>query len=54
MPGEVTSDKLDVLRKADAVFLDEIRNAGVIHDITSKNPPARSREGKRRAPLPSQ
>jgi GMP synthase (glutamine-hydrolysing) len=28
IPGEVTADKLDILRKADAVFLDEIRNAG--------------------------
>src|SRR5947207_2456216 len=29
IPGEVTSDKLDILRKADAVFLEEIRNAGL-------------------------
>jgi len=28
IPGEVTRDKLDILRKADAVFLEEIRNAG--------------------------
>ncbi|HEX3863403.1 MAG TPA: glutamine-hydrolyzing GMP synthase [Stellaceae bacterium] len=33
MPGEVTRDKLDILRKADAVFLDEIRNAGLYDDI---------------------
>jgi GMP synthase (glutamine-hydrolysing) len=29
IPGEVTPPKLDILRKADAVFLDEIRNAGL-------------------------
>ena len=27
IPGEVTADKLDVLRQADAVYLEEIRNA---------------------------
>ncbi len=29
IPGEVTRDKLEILRKADAVFLEEIRNAGL-------------------------
>jgi GMP synthase (glutamine-hydrolysing) len=29
IPGEVTPAKLDILRKADAVFLEEIRNAGL-------------------------
>jgi GMP synthase (glutamine-hydrolysing) len=29
IPGEVTPAKLDILRKADAVFLKEIRNAGL-------------------------
>jgi GMP synthase (glutamine-hydrolysing) len=29
IPGEVTRGKLDILRKADAIFLDEIRNAGL-------------------------
>ncbi|MBO0735337.1 MAG: glutamine-hydrolyzing GMP synthase [Alphaproteobacteria bacterium] len=29
IPGEVTGTKLEVLRKADAVFLEEIRNAGL-------------------------
>ena len=29
IPGEVTRGKLDILRKADAVFLEEIRNAGL-------------------------
>ncbi len=29
IPGEVTRAKLDILRKADAVFLEEIRNAGL-------------------------
>jgi len=33
IPGEVTTDKLDILRKADAVFLEEIRNAGLYHAI---------------------
>jgi GMP synthase (glutamine-hydrolysing) len=31
--GEVTSERLDVLRQADLVFLDEIRNAGVYDAI---------------------
>src|SRR5205823_10636898 len=29
IPGEVTHAKLDILRRADAVFLEEIRNAGL-------------------------
>jgi len=29
IPGEITSAKLDILRKADAVFLEETRNAGL-------------------------
>jgi GMP synthase (glutamine-hydrolysing) len=33
MPGEVTHDKLEILRKADAVFLEEIRNAGLYDAI---------------------
>ena len=33
IPGEVTRDKLDILRKADAVFLDEIRLAGLYNAI---------------------
>ena len=33
IPGEVTSGKLDILRKADAVFLEEIRNAGLYDAI---------------------
>jgi GMP synthase (glutamine-hydrolysing) len=33
IPGEVTRDKLDILRKADAVFLEEIRNAGLYNAI---------------------
>jgi len=33
IPGEVTRDKLDILRKADAVFLEEIRNAGLYDAI---------------------
>jgi GMP synthase (glutamine-hydrolysing) len=32
-PGAVTREKLDILRRADAVFLDEIRRAGLYGDI---------------------
>ncbi|HUI18939.1 MAG TPA: glutamine-hydrolyzing GMP synthase [Alphaproteobacteria bacterium] len=32
-PGAVTAEKLDILRKADAVFLEEIRNAGLYEAI---------------------
>ena len=33
IPGAVTTDRLDILRRADAVFLDEIRAAGLYNDI---------------------
>ncbi|MFL5270125.1 MAG: glutamine-hydrolyzing GMP synthase [Stellaceae bacterium] len=33
IPGEVTRAKLDILRKADQVFLEEIRNAGLYNAI---------------------
>jgi GMP synthase (glutamine-hydrolysing) len=33
IPGEVSSEKLDILRKADAIYLDEIRKAGLYHTI---------------------
>jgi GMP synthase (glutamine-hydrolysing) len=33
MPGPVSRDKLDVLRKADTIFLDEIRKAGLYDAI---------------------
>lgn len=33
IPGEITCDKLDILRKADAIYLDEIRNAGLYDAI---------------------
>src|SRR6266404_266484 len=33
IPGEVTSERLDILRRADAVFLEEIRNAGLYDAI---------------------
>jgi GMP synthase (glutamine-hydrolysing) len=33
IPGEVTKDRCDILRKADAVYLEEIRNAGLYDDI---------------------
>ena len=32
-PGEITRDKLDILRKADAIYLEEIRNAGLYDKI---------------------
>ncbi len=32
-PGGVTRDKLDILREADAIYLDEIRNAGLYDSI---------------------
>jgi GMP synthase (glutamine-hydrolysing) len=33
IPGEVTKEKCDVLRKADAIYLEEIRNAGLYNAI---------------------
>lgn len=33
VPGEITRDKLEILRKADAIFLDEIRKAGLYDEI---------------------
>src|SRR5829696_4365956 len=33
VPGEVTREKLSLLRKADAIFLDEIRKAGLYDEI---------------------
>ena len=33
IPGEVTAEKLDILRKADAVYLDEIRKSGLYDQI---------------------
>jgi GMP synthase (glutamine-hydrolysing) len=32
-PGEITAEKLDILRRADAVYLEEIRRAGLYDDI---------------------
>ncbi|MDO5622413.1 MAG: glutamine-hydrolyzing GMP synthase [Paracoccus sp. (in: a-proteobacteria)] len=32
-PGEITRDKLEILRKADAVFIDQIRKHGLYDDI---------------------
>ena len=32
IPGEITTEKLDILRKADAIYLDEIRKAG-LYDV---------------------
>ena len=33
IPGEITPEKLDILRKADAIYLEEIRNAGLYDKI---------------------
>jgi GMP synthase (glutamine-hydrolysing) len=33
IPGEITAEKLDILRKADAIYLDEIRTAGLYDAI---------------------
>jgi GMP synthase (glutamine-hydrolysing) len=32
-PGEITREKLDILRRADAIYLEEIRRAGLYDDI---------------------
>jgi GMP synthase (glutamine-hydrolysing) len=33
LPGEITAEKLEILRKADAIYLDEIRKAGLYDTI---------------------
>ena len=33
IPGEVTAEKADILRHADAIYLDEIKNAGLYNEI---------------------
>ena len=33
IPGEVTKERADILRKADAIYLEEIRNAGLYDEI---------------------
>src|SRR4051794_38581949 len=33
VPGEIAREKLDILRKADAIYLEEIRRAGLYDDI---------------------
>ena len=33
IPGDVTKEKCDILRKADAIYLEEIRNAGLYDAI---------------------
>ena len=33
IPGEVTKERCDILRKADAIYLEEIRNAGLYDAI---------------------
>lgn len=34
IPGEVTKEKCDILRQADAIYIDEIRKAGLYDDIS--------------------
>ena len=33
VPGEITREKLEILRRADAIYLEEIRNAGLYDEI---------------------
>ena len=33
LPGEITKEKLEILRKADTIYLDEIRKAGLYDEI---------------------
>ncbi|MBX2833957.1 MAG: glutamine-hydrolyzing GMP synthase [Micavibrio sp.] len=33
IPGEITQEKIDILRKADVIYLDEIRKAGLYDEI---------------------
>ena len=33
VPGEITAEKLEILRKADAIYIDEIRKAGLYDEI---------------------
>ncbi len=33
LPGEIARDKLEILRRADAIYLEEIRNAGLYDEI---------------------
>jgi GMP synthase (glutamine-hydrolysing) len=33
VPGEITREKLEILRKADKIYIEEIRNAGLYDDI---------------------
>ena len=33
VPGEITREKLEILRRADAIYLDEIRKAGLYDEI---------------------
>ena len=33
MPGEITEEKLNILRQADVIYLDEIRKAGLYDTI---------------------
>jgi GMP synthase PP-ATPase subunit len=38
VPGDITKDKLDILRQPDAIYLEEIRRAG-LYDTSGKPSP---------------
>ena len=33
LPGEISSEKADILRKADTIYIEEIRKAGLYNEI---------------------
>jgi len=45
-PGEITSEKLDILRNADAVYIDQIRKAG-LYDRSGRPLPCCCGENRR-------
>ncbi len=48
IPGEITAEKLDILRKADAIYLEEIRNAGLLRrDLAGLRRAAAGEDGRR-------
>jgi GMP synthase (glutamine-hydrolysing) len=38
VPGEITREKLDILRKADAIYLEKIDKAGPYDQICRRSP----------------
>ena len=48
LPGGITREKLDILRKADAIYLDEIRKAGLYdNDLAGLLGAAAGADGRR-------